>query len=118
LRDKTGTVFVIGEPDPKGRQAVLIPGRSPGAVLTITPPDAQPLQIEAGAVDEETTKRDQAISLMIAATRGKGGTDDLMDELTTGEQVKFVDEPPPQLVSSEVKQLLDGEWQRAEGGKQ
>jgi len=118
LRDKTGTVLVIGERDKDGRQMVLIPGRSPGAALTITPPDAQPLQIEAGAVDEETTKRDQAISLMIAATRGKSGADDLMDELTTGEQVKFVDEPPPQLVSGEVKQLLDGEWQRAEGGGQ
>jgi hypothetical protein len=118
LRDKTGTVLVIGERDKDGRQMVLIPGRSPGAALTITPPDAQPLQIEAGAVDEETTKRDQAVSLMIAATRGKGGADDLMDELTTGEQVKFVDEPPPQLVSGEVKQLLDGEWREAEGGKQ
>jgi hypothetical protein len=118
LRDKTGTVLVIGERDKDGRQMVLIPGRSPGAALTITPPDAQPLQIEAGAVDEETTKRDQAISLMIAATRGKGGADDLMDELTTGEQVKLVDEPPPQLVSGEVKQLLDGDWQRAEGGGQ
>ena len=113
LRDKTGTVFVVSERDRDGRQTVLIPGRAPGAALTITPPDAQPLQIEAGAVDEGTTKRDQAISLMIAATRGKGSAaDDLMDELTASEQIQIVDEPPPQLVSGEVKQLLDGDWHK------
>ncbi len=110
LRDKTGTVLVIGEKDQNGRQMVLIPGRSPGAALTITPPGDTPLQIEAGAVDDETTKRDQAVSLMIAATAGKRNADDVLAELTAGEQVRFVDEPPAQLVSGEVKQLMDDDW--------
>lgn len=113
IRDKTGTVFVIGEKDREGRQTLLVPGRSPGAAIAITPPDATPLQIEAQVVDEETTKRDQAVSLMIAANYGNRG-DDVLDELTAGEQVRFVDEPPAQLVSGEVKQLIDGDWQRGD----
>lgn len=114
LRDKTGTVMLITERDRDGRQAVLIPGRSPGAVVTITPPDEEPLRIEAGAVDEETTKRDQAVSLMIAATAASPRGDDVLDELTAGEQIRFVDEPPAQLVDGQVRQLLDGDWRRAD----
>ncbi|MBM3128003.1 MAG: hypothetical protein FJ009_05125 [Chloroflexi bacterium] len=117
LRDKTGTVLVIGEKDKDGRQMVLIPGRSPGAALMIAPPGVTPLQIETGAMDEETTKRDQAVSLMIAATSGRsGGADELLAELTEGEQVRFVDEPPAQLVSGDVRGLLDGDWKQLGDG--
>jgi hypothetical protein len=117
IRDKTGTVYVIGEADRNGRREVLAPGRSPGAVITITPPDAQPLLIEANAVDEETTKRDQAVSLMIAATSGKANAraDDLLAELTDGDQIKIVDEPPAQLVNGDSAQLLDGQWTLLDG---
>lgn len=110
LRDKTGTVFVIGEKDKEGRYPVLVPGRSPGAVLNITPPNIEPLQIEAAAVDAETTKRDQAVSLMLAANTGKGSGEELMDDLVEGEQIRVVDEPPEQLVSGDVRRLLDGHW--------
>jgi hypothetical protein len=113
IRDKTGTVFVIGEKDREGRQTLLVPGRSPGAAIAITPPEATPLQIEAQVVDEETTKRDQAVSLMIAANYGNRGND-VLDELTAGDQIRFVDEPPAQLVSGEVKQLIDGDWRRGD----
>ncbi|MBM3130566.1 MAG: hypothetical protein FJ009_18295 [Chloroflexi bacterium] len=117
LRDKTGTVLVIGEKDQDGRQMVLIPGRSPGAAMMFTPPGTQPLQIEAGVVDEETTKRDQAISLMIAATSGKGsGADELLDELTEGDQIRIVDQPPPQIVSGDVRQLIDTNWKELGDG--
>ena len=116
LRDKTSTVFVISEPDKEGRQTVLVPGRSPGAALSITPPDTQPLLIEATAVDEDTTKRDQAVSLMLAANSGRGpGSEELLSELAEGDEIRMVDEPPAQLVSDDVKQLLDGQWKRLEG---
>ncbi len=119
LRDKTGTVLVIGEKDADGRQMVLIPGRSPGAAMMLTPPGTPPLQIEAGVVDEETTKRDQAISLMIAATLGRGnGADELMDELTEGDQIRIVDEPPPQIVSGDVRQLIDTNWKELGDGSE
>lgn len=117
LRDKTGTVFVIGERDREGRQAILVPGRSPGAVISIAPPDTKPLLAEPQAVDEDTTKRDQAISLMIAATASSSPRgDEILDDLTAGDQIRFVDEPPAQLVDGEVKQLLDGDWKRLGDG--
>ncbi|MBI5651484.1 MAG: hypothetical protein HZC40_13735 [Chloroflexi bacterium] len=117
FRDKTGTIFVIGERDDQGRQTVLIPGRSPGAALALTPPDEKPITIDAHAIDDETTKRDQAISLMIAASAGKSDREELLRELTAGDQVQFVDEPPAQLVSGEVKSLLDGQWKELSDGK-
>jgi hypothetical protein len=119
MRDKTGTVFVIGERDDQGRQILLVPGRSPGAVINITPPNATPLQIEAGAVDEETTKRDQAISLMLAATSGKANdrAEDLLAELTEGEQIKIVDAPPAQLVNDDAAHLLNGQWKLLNDGE-
>jgi hypothetical protein len=119
LRDKTGTVLVISEKDADGRQMVLIPGRSPGAAMVLTPPGTQPLQIEAVVVDEDTTKRDQAISLMIAATSGRGGgADELLDELTEGDQIRIVDQPPPQVMSGDVRQLIDTNWKELGDGSQ
>ena len=118
LRDKTGTVLVISEPDKEGRQTVLVPGRSPGAVLKITPPGSTALQIEASAVDEDTTKRDQAVSLMIAATSGKStDTEELLRDITESEQIRMVDEPPTQLLPGDVKQLLDGKWKELSDGQ-
>ena len=119
IRDKTGTVFVIGERDQRGRQTVLIPGRSSGAALALTPPEEKPITIDAHAVDEETTKRDQAVSLMLAATSGKPNdrADDLLAELTDSEQIKIVDEPPAQLVNGDSAQLLDGQWKLLNDGK-
>ena len=117
FRDKTGTVFVVSERDAQGRQAILIPGRSPGAVLSLTPPQQEPLQIEAGAVDAETTKRDQAVSLLLAASQGKSNADDLLNEIVEGEQIKIVDEPPAQLIAGDKTQMLDGEWKLLSDGQ-
>lgn len=118
LRDKTGTVFVISEKDQDGRQMVLIPGRSPGAAMMIAPPNEKHLQTEVGAVDDETTKRDQAISLMVASGSGNAiRRSEVLRELTESNQIKMIDEPPAQIVPNDVKQLLDGHWKEVTDGK-
>ncbi len=113
IRDRTGVPIVVLEPDRRGRQVILAPTRSPGAALSLTPPDQQPLLIAEQAVDPGTTKRDQAISLMIAATSGQGGRDsptvsvvgDLMNDA-----IQVVDEPPRHLLSAEAQTVIDADW--------
>lgn len=72
VRDANGTPFILLPSDGSGRQTLLIPSRSPGGVVTVTPPDEEALQIEAGAVDAATTMRDQGIGLVMATARVDG----------------------------------------------
>lgn len=116
LRDKTGTVMVITEPDREGRREVLVPGRSPGAAIKLTPPDAKPLEIATEAVDQDTTKRDQAVSLMIAANSPGGNRSPRMENLLEEGQVRILDEPPPHLVAPDIRALLDSRWKELGDG--
>ena len=108
IRDRNGVPFVILEADAHGRRQMLAPTRQPGAVVQWTPPAEQPFLIESGAVDADTTKRDQAIALMLAthAERGSAAARELLAE----PHIRVVDAPPPQLVSPEAQQVIDGEW--------
>ncbi len=112
VRGATGTVIVIPEIERDGTQRLLIPERSPGPVIVMQPENAQAWRVETPVADADTTKREQAIGLMLAAR--VGGRDDtareLLEDLTAGDQVQVVEKPTPQLLPDNVKLLLDGEW--------
>jgi hypothetical protein len=111
IRDKTGVPFVVLEPDRHGRQTLLAPSRSPGPALTITPAQVQPVQIAAQAADAETTKRDQAVSLMLAATQGPASSASrkLADALGE-EQIRMIEAPTTQLLPPEAQTAIDADW--------
>jgi hypothetical protein len=112
FRDANNELVLI-LPGNDGQEHVTRPGRMSGPVLQMTPPKAQPYQVDAPAADPETTKRDQAISLMRAATAGNGkgsSGDDLADAIMDDPRVQIVDEPPAQLVGGNVMPLLEARW--------
>jgi len=114
MRDRTGLPILIMPPDEEGRQQVLLPTRSPGPVITITPPGLEPPQVETPAADPDTTRRDQAVSLMIAAasTGGKNPQSLPGDE---SDRVQIVSTPPERLLPSPAREAIDADWKRAEG---
>jgi len=112
FRDANGELVLV-LPGGDGQDHVTRPGRMPGPVLQLTPPHAQPYQVEAPAADPDTTKRDQAISLVRAAAAGDGrrhAGDDLAGAMIDDPRVQIVDEPPAQLVSGDVVPLLEAKW--------
>jgi len=118
FRDANNELVLI-LPGSDGQDHVTRPGRMPGPVLQLTPPTSQPYQVDAPAADPETTKRDQAISLMRAATAGdgKGNSGDLVADAITkvtsvmdDPRVQIVDAPPAQLVGGDVMPLLEAKW--------
>ena len=109
---------MITELDRRGRREILAPTRSPGAVTLLTPPGAAPLTISAEAVDSETTKRDQAVSLVIAANAGSGGAGvEAVEEITASPRVQRIDEPPPHLMLPETRAKIDAEWKVLHAGR-
>ncbi len=118
IRDKTGVPFVIMEPDRNGRQTMLAPSRQPGAVTLLTPPEQTPLQIEAGAMDPDTTKRDQAVSLTLATSLGSGLQTHQLPNALGDSRMQIVDAPPPQLVSGDTSQLLEAQWKEVKNDDQ
>lgn len=118
IRDKTGVPFVIMEPDRDGRQMMFAPSRQPGAVTLLTPPQEMPMQIEAGAIDPDTTKRDQAVSLMLASSSRNGTHANQIVNGLGDSRMQIVDAPPPQLVSGDTPQLLEAQWKEIKNDDQ
>ncbi|MGB8645622.1 MAG: FtsK/SpoIIIE domain-containing protein [Anaerolineae bacterium] len=87
IRDGTGQPFVILEPDRQGRQTMLAPTRAPGPVVTLTAPDRQTLQVGAPVADPETTRRAQAVDLMLASGNGRGNVERVAGLLEEGREV-------------------------------
>jgi hypothetical protein len=106
FRGKGGTVVIVPEANQDGHQQIYLPERAPGAVVQIFPKQVAPLQIESGAIDADTTKRDQAIALL-AASHQSG---DLPTDVFGEGDIQKTDAPPAQLLPAEAQAALDGEW--------
>lgn len=110
FRDSGGELAFYSQ-DEQGNETWTRPGRMPGAVVQITLPGKPPRQIGTGAVDPETTKRDQAVSLMLAANAGKGNAGvESIEEITASPRVQRINEPPPELLLPGVRERIDSEW--------
>lgn len=106
FRGKGGTIIVVPERDNDGHQPIYLPERAPDAVLQVFPKHVAPLQIEIGAMDADTTKRDQAIALLAASRQSSDMPADLFDE----GDVQKLDAPSEQLLPVEAQAAMDGEW--------
>ena len=98
FRDANGE-HVLLLPGADGQVQVVRPGRMPGAVAQLTPPSAQPYQIESGAVDPDTTRRDQAVSLVMATKEASGqdAAKAIVEEIVEASEPEPVPATPPQI---------------------
>ncbi len=120
IRDPSGHAILIPEPDKAGRRTILLPHRSPGAVLQLTPPNASPVQVLAEAVDAEVTQRAQMIeALGITARRSHASParvePPIAKLLSRPQLIRLVSSqqlPPPEIADEHAIQVIDADWRR------
>ena len=118
VRDPSGHAIVLPEPDRAGRRLLLLPHRSPGAVLQIVPPTLAPQQVLAEAIDTDVTQRAQVIEAIgvSAAQRPSGGIAiPKPSSLLQAPLIRVIGPdqlPPPNLADTHAVEAIDADWRR------
>ncbi len=108
VRDITGQLVVFPEPDRAGRQSIIMPWRSPGAILQLTPGGLTAHQVSADAIDATVTEHAQileGVSLAPESARRSAHA------VRPTPQIRFVPQlPEPQVADTHAMVALDADW--------